>query len=81
MSMFYNIVTYLCDLQQLNGVGINKIYCYNKCGGGEQNMQNLSVLMVKNDKLTSIMLFNSSYVYSPCIYIYIVLIKRKCFLS
>ena len=33
----------------------------------------------KNDKLIGNMLFNSSYMYSPCIYIYIVLMQRECF--
>ena len=54
------------------GVGINKIYCTVKHSGGGLGITKYAKFKCfngKNDKLIGIVLFNSSFMYGPCIYI------------
>ena len=66
---FYIFVAYLCDLWQNNGVEMNKIYCYTKCGSGglemKQKCEILSILMVKMISQQCCAVY-SSYIWSIC---------------
>ena len=72
---------YLFNYRYKNGTEINKMYCYNVHSSGglgmRWNVWKSKYFNSKNDKLIGILLFNSSYMYSPC-KINVFIMKMSC---